>query len=107
LGELKINFEGERVCFIELLKKNCFLYQKNLGGHKKLGGVREHPPGTTNLPEIKTITKGALPRNVPHGYGPAWKKYIVLYVKCYVKQWSTELHKPKAIRLYSYLNYLF
>jgi len=47
------------------LKKLFFLYQKNWGGHKKFWDIApEHPPRTTDLPEINTIIKEALPRNV-------------------------------------------
>jgi len=49
------------------LKKNVFLYQNNWGAQTIWGVfiVPEHPPRTTDLPEIKAIIKGALPGMFP------------------------------------------
>jgi len=107
LGDLKYTFKTKEFVLLNFWKKKFFTYQRNWGCTKNLGILPLKPLlRTMDLPEIKVIINGALPWNVTHGYGPAWKKYIVLYVKCYVKQCCTELNKPKAIRLYSHLNYL-
>jgi len=52
------------------LKKNFFFIKKIWWGHKKIKGYCPlTPPRTTELPEIKAITKGALAGMFPRVTG--------------------------------------